>query len=135
MQRLGIGLLTIVLAFSFSSSSEGFPSFKKALSKKYAKMKVSCNACHVKSKPKSERNEFGKLFFKEFKDKKLTENFKKLTGDEKKKFEQEVMIPAFNKALEKIKKMKKKDTEKTYDELIKAGEIPNIDTKTVEREW
>ena len=98
-------------------------------------MKVSCNACHVKSKPKSERNEFGKLFFKEFKDKKLTENFKKLTGDEKKKFEQEVMIPAFNKALEKIKKMKKKDTEKTYDELIKSGEIPNISANSVEREW
>lgn len=132
MQRVCLVILTIVLAVSFSSETEGFPSFKKALSKKYANMKISCNACHVKAKPKSDRNEFGKLFHKQFKDKKLTENFKKLTGDEKKQYEKDVMIVEFNKALEKIKKMKKKDTDKTYDELIKAGEIPEIKEKPVE---
>ena len=92
-------------------------------------MKVSCNACHVKSKPKTERNEFGKLFYKEFKDKKITENFKKRSGDERKKYEKDVMVVEFNKALEKIKKMKKKDSEMTYDELIKAGEMPSITPK------
>ena len=102
-------------------------------------MKVSCNACHVKGKPKSERSDFGKLFYAEFKSKELTKNFKakqKESKAAKTKYEKETMIPAFKKAIEKIAKQKeKKDSKeeqknaKTYDELIKAGEIANITKK------
>ncbi len=128
--KKGIGLvLMLVVSASFCARSQAHMTFKKELTKKYEGMKVSCDACHVKGKPKTERNEFGKLFHKEFKDKKITENFKKLDRDGKKQYEKEVMVPEFKKALEKIKKMKKKDTEMTFDELIKAGEIAGISKK------
>jgi hypothetical protein len=38
------------------------------------------------------------------------------------------MIPAFKEALKKVQAMKN-DAGKTYDELIKAGEIPAIKIK------
>ena len=125
-----IYVMSACLVFVFAADTQAHMSFKKSLGKKYPDMKVSCNACHVKGKPKTERNEFGKVFFKELKDKKLTEGFKKAKdAGEHKKYEKEVMVPAFTKALEKIKKMKPKDKEMTYDELIKAGEIAEITKK------
>lgn len=123
--------MLIAVAVLWSLPADGFAhmTFKKEISKKYSEMKVTCNACHVKKKPKTQRNEFGKLFAKELKDKEITENFKSREGDERKAYEQEVMIPEFKKALEKVKKMKPKDSELTYDELIKAGKIPEITPK------
>ena len=119
------------LVFGLSSSvADAHMAFKKELSNKYPNMKISCNACHVKGKKKTERNEFGKLFYKELKDKKLTEGFKSRSGSERKKYEKDVMVPAFKKALEKVKKMKPKDKETTYEELIKAGEMPEITKKS-----
>ena len=53
-------------------------------------------------------------------------HFKK--GDEKKKYETEVMIPAFTAALKKIQKQKNKAGE-TYDALIKSGTMPGITEK------
>ena len=120
-----IGLAITVFCLTGSTSSAHM-SFKKELSKQYSDMKVSCNACHVKSKPKSQRNKFGKLFYKELKEEKLTKGFKSRSGADRKEYEKDVMVPAFKKALTKIKKMKPKDSEETYDELIKAGEMPEI---------
>ena len=117
-----------------TSSADAHMAFKKAMSKKYPEMKVTCNACHVKAKPKSERNDFGKLFLKELKDKEITKNFKSKTGEERKDYEKKVMGPEFLKALAKIKKMKPKDKEQTYDELIKAGEIKEITKKPKKEE-
>ena len=119
-------LLGLIAAGSFmlaTANVQAHVTFKKELAKKYPGMKVSCNACHVKDKPKTERNEFGKLLYEEFKDKKLTADFKSKKGEDRKKFEKDVMIPAFTKALEKVKKLKPKDNEKTYDELIKLSLI------------
>lgn len=118
---------------SLTSSAGAHVAFKKALSKKYPEMKITCNACHVKDKPKSDRNKFGKLFAKELKDKKLTENFKSKEGDEQKKYLKETMVPEFVKALEKVKKAKPKDGKLTYDELIKAGEIKEITKKPMDK--
>ena len=130
--------LAIVMTFVLSQTSDAHIAFKKELSKKYPDMKITCNACHVKKKPKTERNEFGKLFAKELKDKKITENFKSKEGAEKKNYAKDVMAPEFKKALEKIKKLKPKDGdkegEKTYDELIKAGEMPEITKKPEEND-
>lgn len=133
--RLG-RVIAIVFCFVVATATcaDAHVAFKKALSKKYPEMKITCNACHVDKKPKSERNEFGKLFAKELKDKKLTESFKSKSDiDERKKYVKEVMTPEFVKALDKIKKTKPKDQKLTYDELIKAGEIKEITKKPIEK--
>lgn len=121
-------LPALILGFLVCNHVAAHTTFKKEMGKAYKDMKVSCNACHVKEKPKSQRTDFGKLFEKEFEGMDITANFKSKKGAEKKKYEKEVMIPAFQKALAKIKKMKNEDG-KTYDELIKAGEIPGIEPK------
>ena len=126
-----VSLAIACVFFGMSSSvANAHMTFKKEFSNKYPNMKISCNACHVKGKKKTERNEFGKLFYKEMKDKKLTAGFKSKSGSERKKYEKDVMVPEFKKALEKIKKMKPKDKEQTYEELIKAGEMPEITKKS-----
>ena len=125
--------LPIVVAaavlFVLNTDADAHMTFKKEISKKYPDMKITCNACHVNKKPKTERNEFGKLFAKQLKDKNISATFKDLSRDEKKQYEKEVMVPEFTKALEKVKKMKPKDSDSTYDELIKAGEIAEITKK------
>ena len=128
---LTTAIAMVVFSISMTPASAHLV-FKKELSKKFTDMKVSCNACHVKGKKKTERNKFGKLFHKELKEKKLTEGFKSRAGTERKKYESDVMIPEFKKAFAKIKKMKPKDKEQTYEELIKAGEMPEI-TKKLEK--
>ena len=133
---------TFVLAMAFVLgcvvSADAHMTFKKELEKKYPKMKVSCNACHVKGKPKSERNEFGKLFYAELKSENISATFNaKKKTKEHKEYEKKEMIPLFAKALKKIQKQKqqiegddgKKVDGKSYDELIKAGEIENITKK------
>ena len=129
MRQIIVMLVFVVSSFGAVSDSSAHLAFKKELTKKYPDLKVSCNACHVKSKPKSLRSEFGKLFEKELKEKKLTVEWKTKSGADKKQYEKDVMIPEFKKAWEKIKKTKKKDTELTYEELVKAGEIPDIKKK------
>ena len=68
------------------------------------------------------------MFDKEFKGKDISATFKSKKGEEKKKYEKEVMIPAFTVALKKIQKLKNKDGQ-TYDVLIKSGTMPGITKK------
>ena len=130
MQRIFLCALMMggVAIFMGPSPVLAHTTFKKELGKKYPTMKISCSACHVDKKPKTERNDFGKLFAKEFKGKDISATFKSKKGDEKKKYEKEVMIPAFTAALKKIQKMKNKEGE-TYDALIKSGTMPGITKK------
>ncbi|MDG2185436.1 MAG: hypothetical protein P8K79_07135 [Mariniblastus sp.] len=130
MQRIFQWILLIggVAVFLSPSLLMAHTTFKKELGKKYPTMKISCSACHVDKKPKTQRNDFGKLFAKEFKGKDVSATFKSLKGDEKKKYEKEVMIPAFAAALKKIQKQKNKAGE-TYDALIKSGAMPGITKK------
>ena len=60
----------------------------------------------------------------------ISADFKSKKKEAKKKYVAEVMLPAFDKALEKIKKMtKEKEGEETYDEIIKAGKMPFVEPK------
>lgn len=110
-----------------STTASAHSVFKKELQKKYVGMKVSCNACHVKKKPKSERSEFGKLFQKELQKTHadLTKSWKSKKGADKKDYEKKTMIPAFKAAL-KIVKVKKNDKGEAYDDLIKNEKVPEI---------
>ncbi len=124
MIKFGKKLLGLVLvcgiALACGSPAVAHNVFKKEISKKYPEKKISCNACHVDKKPKTERNDFGKLFHKQFAEQKLTENWKSKKGSDKKAYEAEVMIPAFQKALKNVTSM-------TYDDIIKAGMVSGID--------
>lgn len=122
---LGLALLGLVL---FPASSEAHTIFKKYLSTKYANLQVKCEACHVKGKEKEVRNEFGELFHKQLKAQDLTKQWKSLKGNEKRKFEKEVMTPAFEKALEEVKKQKN-SKDQLYGDLIAKGEIENMGIK------
>lgn len=91
----------------------------------FPKKKISCNACHVEKKPKTERGAYGKLFSKTFESKTLTADWKALKGAEKKAFEKEKLGPEFDKAYEKIKAM-------TFQDLVEAGVIAGITEKEEE---
>ena len=137
-------MLAIAIGLFLGFPVQAHVTFKKQLEKEYPKMKVSCNACHVKGKPKSERSEFGKLFYEHLKPEKISSTFKvKKQAGEHKAYEKKTMIPLFKKALKKVKAQKeqidgkeegKKVDGKSYDELIKAGKIENITEKPDDKE-
>ena len=131
-------LCLVVVAFAMMAATSGKASahsaFKKALQTKYDYKSVSCNSCHVKGKPKSERNEFGKVFHKpldemKFDGKGRTEKYEEVKGDKalKDAFEVE-MAEAFLKALEAVSK-EKSSGGKTWGELLKNAEIEGIKPK------
>ncbi len=126
----GKSLLCMMLAMgcvlAFSTTASAHKIFKDKLSEKYPNVKISCNACHVKGEKKSVRNNYGKLFFKTFENKKLTAEMPD-DRDEKKEYAEKVMIPEFEKAFEKIKVM-------TFNDLVEAGVIPGITVPETEKE-
>ena len=133
ISRVLIVCLAVGCMSALTSTADAHGVFKKHVEKKYANMTVSCNACHVKGKPKTERTDFGKLFAKEFKEQKLalTDTWnakKKISREEVKKYETGTMVPEFDKALKKIKEMTNEDKVK-YDDLIKSGKIDGIKEK------
>ena len=105
------------IAFAVPASAHGV--FKKQMEAKYPNMKITCNACHIDKKPKTDRNKYGQLISKTIDDKKLTAGWKAKKGAEKKEYESKVMVPAFNKAFDKVKAM-------TLNDLIEAGMIDGI---------
>jgi hypothetical protein len=118
------------VSLSISANSvDAHTIFKKSMEKSYENVKVSCNACHVKGKSKTERNDLGALFYEEFKDEELTKNWKSKKGAEKKKYQTDVMTPAFEKALKTVKEKKKEDVDKTYHQLIEAAELDGLKLK------
>ncbi len=118
--KIVLCLTVFTIGCLIQSQSEAHTVFKKFMDEKFEGMKVTCNACHFDGKPKTERNPFGMLFYREFADLNLTDNFKAKRGAEKKEYENEVMLPAFQKAYEKVSKM-------TYEEIIKEGLLDGID--------
>lgn len=120
--------LAWLASFCLPSKSEAHTIFKKFISTKYTNLQVKCEACHLKGKDKEIRNEFGELFYKQLKDQELTKKWKSLKGNEKRKYEKEVMIPAFEKALEEVKKQKNAK-DQIYGDLIAKGEIENMGIK------
>lgn len=130
-----------------SNTASAHTLFKKAFEKAYPTMKVSCNSCHVKGKPKTEHSEFGELFHDQLKSEKVTEMWKAAKADggksAQKEYENETMLPLFKEALKKVQATTVPEVEgeenpnagKTYDQLIKAEEIENIkiDPRKVEK--
>ncbi len=124
---LGVFVASIL---TVSSPAIGHTVFKKELTKKYSKTRVSCELCHVKGKPKDERNEFGELFFKKMKDQDLTKQWEAFgeNAEAKSKFEKETMLPAFVKVLDEVKTMKNKE-DITYDSLLAEAKLPGLKVK------
>jgi hypothetical protein len=124
-----ISLAIVMLGlFCLPAGVEAHTVFKKFISTKYTNLQVKCEACHIKGKDKEIRNEFGELFYKQLKSQELTKKWKSLKGKEKQAYEKEVMVPAFEKALEEVKKQKNAK-EQVYGELIAKGEIENMGIK------
>lgn len=111
------------IAFLWGQAS-GHTVFKKQIQKKFENLVVKCEACHVKGKPKTERNEFGELFYQEMKADGLTAQWEQLKGVEKKKFETEVMAPKFDKVLELVRE-KTNPEGVQYGALLTDGKLPN----------
>ena len=128
INRIAILSLAVCGVLVATNPASGHTVFKKFLQGKYKNLQIKCEACHIKSKPKTERNEFGNLFHTILKDKDLTKQWEALKGDEKRKFEKETMTPAFEKALEIVME-KKNDKDKKYADMISAGEIENMGIK------
>ena len=128
IKRIAIVCLAVCGVVFATNPASGHTVFKKFLQGKYKNLQIKCEACHIKSKPKTVRNEFGNLFYTTLKDKDLTKQWEALKGEEKRKFEKETMTPAFEKALEIVKE-KKNDKDKKYADMISAGEIENMGIK------
>ena len=130
MVRMVGAMVGVFVCLLTTSPALGHTVFKKHLEKKFPTVRVSCEACHNKGKPKTERNEFGELFFAQMKDSKLTEQWSAFGDDRagKTKFEKEVMLPAFEKAWEAVKQQKNKD-EATYETLLKDVKLPGLKAK------
>ncbi|HAN99604.1 MAG TPA: hypothetical protein DCQ98_20225 [Planctomycetaceae bacterium] len=114
-----------------SGQAPAHSAFKNALQKKYEFQSVSCNACHEKGKPKTERNEFGKAFDEglsalKFDGLSITEKFESVKDNEaeKKAFEA-VMAESFLAVLEEVK-TKESSTGETWGAMLEAKSIEGI---------
>lgn len=122
------GLLVGLLGVS--DVTLGHTVFRKEMQKKYSKTRVACEACHPKGEPRTERNEFGELFYQKLKEHDLSSQWEAFGEDRtgKSNFEKETMLPLFVKALDEIKVMESKDGP-TYDELLKNAKLSGTKVK------
>lgn len=138
-------VLTVFAAGLFSGTASAHSVFMKAMKAKYEFRTVSCNTCHskkdeiaeedmekYKEDPKHFRNEFGQLFLPHLKGKDIdarvekAKALKKEDKDDEADAIEEGVAADFLEALEKVAAMKDESTGKTYDELLKAGEIDGV---------
>ena len=126
------GLLLAAFAFA-TPSAEGHAIFKKYLSEKMPNKKFTCNVCHVAGEKKTVKNSYGKLFIKVIDKPTLSKDWKSKSGADKKKFEKEVMLPAFEKAYAKISKLTFADLlEEDLIEGVKPSKTPEEPKKEEE---
>lgn len=110
----------LLATFAFATpSAEGHAIFKKYLSSKMQDKKFTCNVCHVPQQKKTARNSYGQLFTKVMNKPTLTKDWKSKSGDAKKAYEKDVMLPAFAAAIKKISKM-------TFTDLLKNDMIDGV---------
>ena len=114
-------LLAIVCILVFTVPASAHSVFKKQLTAKYPDRKISCTTCHGKETEESKkpRNVYGRLLRSQFDSKTLTADFKTKKGADKKTFENEVMIPEFMSAFDKVQAM-------TLAEAIEAAELKTL---------
>ena len=124
-------LLMMVCALAFTVPASAHTVFKKKLAEMYPNKKISCNACHatkaeiaandkIDPNGKKPRNNYGKLIQSQFGSKTLSADRDAKKGQDRKDFENDVMLPEFEKAFAKVKAM-------TVNDLIEAGFFDGID--------
>lgn len=136
-KSVGVLLLVGMLAVNFwASSAQALPAFKKAFEKRYvenstsddfkaAEKTASCNVCHIKDHPKTERNAYGKAL-SHFTGGHVAKDMKaaKDAGDEAKAKElMDKAVKALDHAFDETEG-KKSPSGPTYGELLKAGKLP-----------
>ena len=137
MRQLLIALVAIGVLASSGTDLMAHSLFKKIMGKAYPVMSVNCNACHVKGEKKTERNEFGNLFYKELKADNVTKAWKEAKEEGRpaqKEYEAKTMTPLFEAALKKVKAetvpevegVENPDAGKTYDAMILEEKIDGI---------
>jgi uncharacterized surface protein with fasciclin (FAS1) repeats len=114
-------LLAIVCILVFTVPASAHSVFKKQLEAKYPDRKISCTTCHGKETEESKkpRNVYGRLLRSQFDSKTLTADFKTKKGADKTTFKNEVMIPEFMSAFDKVQAM-------TLAEAIEAAELKTL---------
>ncbi len=147
-------VLATFAAGLLTNSAAAHSVFMKALKSKYEFKTVSCSTCHSKKdeiaeadmakfeeEPKHFRNDFGQLFMPHIKGKNVDDRAEKAAElkkaardaeteaeEEKLKAEaeeiEEALAKDFLEALEKVEAQKSGD--KTYAELLKAGEVDGV---------
>ena len=119
LKHVVAGLLLASFAFA-ASDAEAHSAFKKYLSSKFPKKKMTCDVCHVKGQKKDVKNSYGQLFIKVMNKPNLTKDWRAIEDRaEKKTYEKDVMVPAFEKAYTKISKM-------TFADLVKLNLIAGV---------
>lgn len=121
------------------AASDAHGIFKKHLEAKYtndsSKLLVTCNACHVKGKPKTERTQLGQLFATEFEGMDLSKKWESYEDDldAREKFELETMVPAFVEAYKKVGEMELKKGEGKIKDLFPSGGIDQTKVKEIKK--
>jgi ribosomal protein L23 len=134
MKPLTLLLAGIVVCLFTVQDAFAHKFLKEALEKRYEEHNIkvkSCNACHAEKKPKTERNDFGKLITENaaFKGKEYSAKLKVLHDAEDKAGEEKLeaeMLESFKKAMDDIEKMSPEKDGPTYKELIAEKKLDNI---------
>lgn len=133
MKRLRFASWIAILAIALNASGVYAQSlFKKAMTEHLKLKSVSCSACHIAGKPKTNRSDFGKLFEKELTGKNVTARLKSAPSSPS---EKQVVESAVKKEfIDALKKVVKKEYPGggTYGEAIKAAKIKGIQTGVTE---
>ncbi len=128
MKNVCLALICGVVTFSLNASdASAHSAFKKAFQTKIKAASVKCDACHVKGQKKDVRNDFGKVFAKLLKDKKLTDlyNTAKKEGTDARKKAEEKMAKEFLAVLDKAK-AEKSPAGATWGSLIDSKKLENV---------
>ena len=116
-KSLFCALLVVVCILVFTVPASAHNVFKKQLEAKYPDRSISCNTCH--GEEKKDRNVYGRLLMSQFDSKTLTADRTSKERADKKAFEDEVMIPEFLSAFDKVQAM-------TLAEAIEAAELKTL---------
>ncbi len=129
MKRLRFASWLAILAFTLNATGVHAQSlFKKAMTEHLKLKSVSCSACHIAGKPKTNRSDFGKLFEKELTGKNVTGRLKSASVAPNKN---QVEAAVKKEFIDALKKVLKKDYPGggTYGEAINAAKIKGIDVR------
>lgn len=129
-------IIASLVVGALSPRVQALAPFKKEFQKKYvdkidnadlkaAFKKASCNTCHVKGEKKDQRNDYGDELAKLIEgDANMRIKAAGKVSPDARKAEQAKVLKELEKAFDEVGKMKPKDSDTTYEEKIKSGELP-----------